>query len=94
MWGKAAACQYNNVYLQRSAYFIKLQKYVQNLTYPSFRLYLSCFNARTNVCIEAAENAPITLDEATEKTDAGRVAPISGSVFYQIYRLKSEFEAM
>ena len=33
-------------------------------------------------------------DEAAEKTDAGRVAPISGSVFYQIDRLKSGFEAM
>ena len=32
--------------------------------------------------------------EAAEKTDAGRVAPISGSVFYQIDRLKSGFEAM
>ena len=32
--------------------------------------------------IEAAENCP----------DARRVAPISGSVFYQIYRLKSGFE--
>ena len=32
--------------------------------------------------------------EAAEKTDAGRVAPIRGSVFYQIYRLKSKFEAM
>ena len=35
-----------------------------------------------------------TRDEAAEKTDAGRVAPISGSVFYQIDRLKSGFEAM
>ena len=26
--------------------------------------------------------------------DAGRVAPISGSVFYQIYRLESKSEAM
>ena len=33
-------------------------------------------------------------DEAAEKTDAGRVAPISGSVSYQIDRLKSRFEAM
>ena len=32
--------------------------------------------------------------EAAEKTDAGRVAPISGSVFYQIDRLKSGFEVM
>ena len=37
---------------------------------------------------------PITRDEAAEKTDAGRVAPISGSVSYQIDRLKSKFEAM
>ena len=35
-----------------------------------------------------------TRDEAAEKTDAGRVAPISGSVFYQIDRLKSGFEVM
>ena len=35
-----------------------------------------------------------TRDEDAEKTDAGRVAPISGSVFYQIDRLKSGFEAM
>ena len=34
--------------------------------------------------LEAAEKCP----------DAGRVAPISGSVFYQIDRLKSGFEAM
>ena len=33
-------------------------------------------------------------DEAAEKTDAGRVAPISARVFYQIDRLKSRFEAM
>ncbi len=33
-------------------------------------------------------------DEASEKTDAGRVAPISACVFYQIDRLKSGFEAM
>ena len=33
-------------------------------------------------------------DEAAEKTDAGRVAPISACVFYQIDRLKSGFEAM
>ena len=33
-------------------------------------------------------------DEAAEKTDARRVAPIRGSVFYQIDRLKSGFEAM
>ena len=32
--------------------------------------------------------------EAAEKTDAGRVAPISACVFYQIDRLKSGFEAM
>ena len=32
--------------------------------------------------------------EAAEKTDAGRVAPISACVFYQIDRLKSRFEAM
>ena len=33
--------------------------------------------------------------EAAEKCpDAGRVAPISGSVSYQIYRLKSKFETM
>ena len=31
--------------------------------------------------------------EAAEKTDAGRVAPISACVFYQIDRLKSGFEA-
>ena len=35
-----------------------------------------------------------TRDEAAENTDAGRVAPISGSVFYQIDRLKSGFEVM
>ena len=35
-----------------------------------------------------------TRPEAAEKTDAGRVAPISGSVSYQIYKLKSKFEAM
>ena len=33
-------------------------------------------------------------DEAAEKTDARRVAPISACVFYQIDRLKSRFEAM
>ena len=32
--------------------------------------------------------------EAAEKTDAGRVAPISACVFYQIDKLKSGFEAM
>ena len=32
--------------------------------------------------------------EAAEKSDAGRVAPISACVFYQIDRLKSGFEAM
>ena len=32
--------------------------------------------------------------ETAEKTDAGRVAPISACVFYQIDRLKSGFEAM
>ena len=32
-------------------------------------------------------------DEASEKTDAGRVAPISACVFYQIDRLKNRFEA-
>ncbi len=32
--------------------------------------------------------------KAAEKPDAGRVAPISGSVSYQIYRLKSKFETM
>ena len=32
--------------------------------------------------------------EAAEKTDAGRVAPISACVFYQIDRLKSGFETM
>ena len=32
--------------------------------------------------------------EVAEKTDAGRVAPISGSVFYQIDRLRSGFEVM
>ena len=40
-----------------------------------------CLNARTR-------------DEAAEKTDAGRVAPIRGCVFYQIDRLKSGFETM
>ena len=36
-----------------------------------------------------------TRDEAAEKCpDARRVAPISGSVSYQIYKLKSKFEAM
>ena len=35
-----------------------------------------------------------TRDEAAEKTDARRVAPISACVFYQIDRLKSGFEAM
>ncbi len=34
-----------------------------------------------------------TRDEAAEKNDAGRVAPISACVFYQIDRLKSGFEA-
>ena len=34
-------------------------------------------------------------DEAAEKCpDAGRVAPISACVIYQIDRLKSKFEAM
>ncbi len=33
-------------------------------------------------------------DEAAEKPDARRVAPISACVFYQIDRLKSRFEAM
>ena len=33
-------------------------------------------------------------DEAAEKPDAGRVAPISACVFYQIDRLKSKIEAM
>ena len=42
--------------------------------------------------IEAAENAP--RDEAAEKTDAGRVAPIRACVSYQIDRLKSGFEAL
>ncbi len=32
--------------------------------------------------------------DAAEKTDAGRVAPISACVSYQIDRLKSGFEAM
>ena len=32
--------------------------------------------------------------EAAEKNDAGRVAPISACVFYQIDRLKSGFEAL
>jgi hypothetical protein len=32
--------------------------------------------------------------EAAEKPDAGRVAPICGSVSCQIYRLKSKFETM
>ena len=32
--------------------------------------------------------------ETAEKTDAGRVAPISACVFYQIDRLKSGFEAL
>ena len=35
-----------------------------------------------------------TRPEAAEKTDAGRVAPISACVFYQIYRLRSKIEAM
>ena len=35
-----------------------------------------------------------TRPEAAEKTDAGRVAPIRGSVFYQIDKLKSGFEVM
>ena len=35
-----------------------------------------------------------TRPEAAEKTDAGRVAPISACVFYQIDKLKSGFEAM
>ncbi len=34
-----------------------------------------------------------TRDEAAEKNDAGRVAPISACVFYQIDRLKSGYEA-
>ena len=33
-------------------------------------------------------------DEAAEKTDVRRVAPISACVFYQIYRLRSKFGAM
>ena len=32
--------------------------------------------------------------EAAEKTDAGRVTPISACVFYQIDKLKSGFEVM
>ena len=36
----------------------------------------------------------VTRLEAAEKSDAGRVAPISACVFYQIDRLKSGFEAM
>ena len=35
-----------------------------------------------------------TRPEAAEKTDAGRVTPISACVFYQIDKLKSGFEAM
>jgi hypothetical protein len=35
-----------------------------------------------------------TFLKAAEKTDAGRVAPISACVFYQIDKLKSGFEAM
>ena len=35
----------------------------------------------------------VTRLEAAEKSDAGRVAPISACVFYQIDRLKSGFEA-
>ena len=37
---------------------------------------------------------PTRLEAAEKCPDAGRVAPISGSVFYQIDRLKSGFEAM
>ena len=36
----------------------------------------------------------VTRLEAAEKSDAGRVDPISDCVFYQIDRLKSGFEAM
>ena len=36
----------------------------------------------------------VTRLEAAEKSDAGRVAPISACVFYQIDRLKSKLEAM
>ena len=39
------------------------------------------------------EHCILPRDEAAEKTDAGRVAPISACVFYQIDRLKSGFEA-
>ena len=41
-------------------------------------------------------NSPFFLTRARllKKTDAGRVAPISGNVFYQIDRLKSGFEDM
>ena len=35
-----------------------------------------------------------TCLEASEKTDAGRVAPIRACAFYQIDRLKSGFEAL
>ena len=40
------------------------------------------------------EHYILPRDEAAEKTDAGRVAPISACVFYQIDRLRSKFEAM
>ena len=40
------------------------------------------------------EHCILPRDEAAEKTDAGRVAPISACVFYQIDRLKSGFVAM
>ena len=40
------------------------------------------------------EHCILPRDETAEKTDAGRVAPISACVFYQIYRLRSKFEAM
>ena len=47
---------------------------------PLYLVYEHCIFSRP----EAAEKCP----------DAGRVAPISGSVFYQIDRLKSKFETM
>ena len=40
------------------------------------------------------EHYILPRDEAAEKTVAGRVAPIRACVSYQIYRLRSKFEAM
>ena len=57
------------------------------LFYPLF-LLTSAYDKAS----EGIRGQPVNED--AEKTDAGRVAPISGSVLYQIDRLKSGFEAM